>query len=79
MPTASRPIGRKTLWLEVQVAPSHSRDVNRALAEAGIYAAELRVGTGLEDLFLSLTQGDGSADGTFQPITLGSARRGATA
>ena len=55
-------------WLELQVAPERSRDINRALAEAGIYAAELRVGTGLEELFLSLTQGAASADGTFQPI-----------
>lgn len=56
-------------WLELQVAPARSSEVNRALAEAGIYAAELRVGTGLEDLFLSLTQGAESADGTFQPIS----------
>jgi ABC-2 type transport system ATP-binding protein len=55
-------------WLELQVAPARSREVNRALADAGIYAAELRVGTGLEDLFLSLTSGAASADGTFQPI-----------
>jgi ABC-2 type transport system ATP-binding protein len=55
-------------WLELQVAPARSREVNRALGEAGIYAAELRVGTGLEDLFLSLTHGAASADGTFQPI-----------
>jgi len=55
-------------WLELQVAPARSSEVNRALAEAGIYAAELRVGSGLEDLFLSLTQGAESADGTFQPI-----------
>jgi hypothetical protein len=56
------------VWLELQVAPSRSSDVNRALADGGIYAAELRVGTGLEDLFLTLTQGAASADGTFQPI-----------
>ena len=55
-------------WLELQAAPGRSSEVNRALAEAGIYAAELRVGTGLEDLFLSLTQGAESSDGTFQPI-----------
>jgi ABC-2 type transport system ATP-binding protein len=55
-------------WLELQVAPARSSEVNRTLAEAGIFAAELRVGTGLEDLFLSLTQGAASADGNFGPI-----------
>jgi ABC-2 type transport system ATP-binding protein len=65
----SQPADRpEDVWLELQVAPSRSSDVNRALADGGIYAAELRVGTGLEDLFLTLTQGAASADGTFQPI-----------
>jgi len=63
--TADRP---NDAWLELQVAPERSAEVNRALGEAGIFAAELRVGTGLEDLFLTLTQGAASADGTFQPI-----------
>jgi ABC-2 type transport system ATP-binding protein len=55
-------------WLELDIAPSRSAEVNRALAEAGVYAAEVHVGSGLEDLFLSLTQGSESADGTFQPV-----------
>jgi ABC-2 type transport system ATP-binding protein len=64
-------------WLEVQLGPDRSAEVNRALAEAGIYAAELRVGTGLEELFLTLTQGAGSSDGTFQPIATSGQEPGA--
>jgi ABC-2 type transport system ATP-binding protein len=58
-------------WLEVQITPDRSAEVNRGLADAGIYAAEVHVGSGLEALFLELTQGAAEADpdGTFQPIT----------
>ena len=55
-------------WLDVSIAPSRSSELNRALAEAGIFAAEVHVGSGLEDLFLTLTHGATSADGTFQAI-----------
>jgi len=57
-------------WLEVRVDPARSTDVNRVLAEAGIYAAEVHVGSGLEALFLELTSGSITADpdGTFQSI-----------
>jgi ABC-2 type transport system ATP-binding protein len=44
-------------WLEVGLAARQSATANRALSEAGIYASELRVGSDLEDLFLSLTGG----------------------
>jgi ABC-2 type transport system ATP-binding protein len=57
-------------WLTVQIAPDRTADVNRTLAEAGIYASGLESGNDLEELFLSLTQ-DPSAvdpDGTFAGI-----------
>jgi ABC-2 type transport system ATP-binding protein len=55
-------------WLEVVLAPSQSATVNRVLSEAGIYASELRVGSSLEDLFLSLTGGSAEdhAEGTIR-------------
>jgi hypothetical protein len=58
-------------WLSLKIAPERSEDVNRALADAGIYAAELQIDTDLEELFLTLTQEsvDGDRDGTFQSIT----------
>jgi ABC-2 type transport system ATP-binding protein len=55
-------------WLEVQIEPERSGEVNRALAEAGIYAAEVHVGSGLEDLFLSLTEHATTADGRLQEL-----------
>ena len=42
-------------WLSVRVAPNRAVDVNRALAEAGIYASGLEAGNDLETLFLSIT------------------------
>ncbi|MEO8207422.1 MAG: ATP-binding cassette domain-containing protein [Chloroflexota bacterium] len=53
-------------WISVQTAPARSPEINRALAEAGIYASELTSGNDLEDLFLSLTDtGTADPDGTF--------------
>jgi hypothetical protein len=44
--------------------------MNRALAEAGIYASGLEGGSDLENLFLELTGGEPHAgsEGTFQGI-----------
>lgn len=59
-----------TGWISVQVAPDRSSEVNRALAQAGIYAAEMSIGNDLEELFLTLT-GESSAndrDGRFAKI-----------
>jgi ABC-type multidrug transport system ATPase subunit len=58
-------------WLTVQLAPDRAGEANRTLAEAGIYASELHVGSDLEDLFLTLTSGSAQTDpdGTFQRIT----------
>jgi ABC-2 type transport system ATP-binding protein len=53
-------------WLAVHVEPHRSGEVNRALAEAGIYASGLESGTDLELLFLQLTGGSGAShEGTF--------------
>jgi ABC-2 type transport system ATP-binding protein len=42
-------------WLSVHIAPDQAASVNRALAEAGIYASAITSGSDLEDLFLTLT------------------------
>ncbi|MES2210841.1 MAG: ABC transporter ATP-binding protein [Chloroflexota bacterium] len=57
-------------WISVHVAPDRSSEVNRALAEAGVYASGLSSGSDLEALFLSLTEGAAAADpdGTFAAV-----------
>ena len=55
-------------WLAVHVQPSRAADVNRALAEAGIYASGIESGTDLELLFLELTGGEVSSEGRMQGI-----------
>jgi ABC-2 type transport system ATP-binding protein len=53
-------------WLAVHVEPHLAGSVNRALAEAGVYATGLESGTDLELLFLELTGGTtASSEGTF--------------
>jgi ABC-2 type transport system ATP-binding protein len=53
-------------WLAVHVEPNRAGEVNRALAQAGIYATGLESGTDLELLFLELTGGtSASSEGTF--------------
>jgi ABC-2 type transport system ATP-binding protein len=53
-------------WLAVHVEPNRAGEVNRALAQAGIYATGLESGTDLELLFLELTGGNAaSSEGTF--------------
>ncbi|HEU0242666.1 MAG TPA: hypothetical protein VFQ75_02095, partial [Candidatus Limnocylindrales bacterium] len=42
-------------WLSVRFDPGRAAAVNRALADAGIYASRLETGTTLEALFLELT------------------------
>lgn len=57
-------------WLTVRVAANRAADVNRALADAGIFADRLEAGSDLEDLFLSLTADEAvSHEGTFQGIS----------
>ncbi len=53
-------------WLKVHAEPNRAAEINRALADAGIYASGLESGTDLEMLFLELTGGSGaSKEGTF--------------
>ena len=54
-------------WLAVKIAPDRAAEVNRALANAGIYASALEAGSDLESLFLQLTGGERStsSEGTF--------------
>jgi ABC-2 type transport system ATP-binding protein len=54
----------ETGWLRVRIDPARSSELNRALAEAGIYASRIEGGTNLEALFLELT----SAERTLDPI-----------
>ncbi len=82
VPAAAATLGRLTTpervsapatgtgWISVQVTPDRSSEVNRALAQVGIYAAEMSIGNDLEELFLTLT-GESSAtdrDGRFAKI-----------
>jgi ABC-2 type transport system ATP-binding protein len=61
---------RQAGWLAVRTTPDGAEQVNRTLAQSGLYASELHVGSDLEELFLTLTSGAGQADrdGTFQSI-----------
>jgi ABC-2 type transport system ATP-binding protein len=53
-------------WLSIQIAPEQASSVNRALAEAGIFASSISSGNDLEELFLTLTRSDqADPDGTF--------------
>ena len=58
------------VWLAVQTVPNRAAEVNRLLAEAGIYASGLESGSDLEMLFLELTGGEPQpgSEGTFQGI-----------
>jgi ABC-2 type transport system ATP-binding protein len=56
------------VWLAVHVEPSRAADVNRALAEAGVFASGLESGTDLELLFLELTGGEDTSEGRMQGI-----------
>jgi len=60
------------VWLSVHTEPNRAADVNRTLAESGIYASGLESGSDLEALFLELTGGGApiaGSEGTFQGIT----------
>ncbi|HYI23213.1 MAG TPA: ATP-binding cassette domain-containing protein [Candidatus Limnocylindrales bacterium] len=53
--------GDQAGWFTVYVNPTRGSEVNRSLAEAGIYASGLEPGSDLETLFLELT-GSGSGE-----------------
>jgi ABC-2 type transport system ATP-binding protein len=44
-------------WITVRTQPERAADINRALAEHGIFASGLETGSSLEAIFLSLTSG----------------------
>jgi ABC-2 type transport system ATP-binding protein len=67
--TEVAPASSEDPWLAVHVDPHRAGEVNRLLAEAGIYASGLESGTDLEDLFLELTSGgEQSGEGGFGRI-----------
>jgi ABC-2 type transport system ATP-binding protein len=56
-------------WLAIHLEPTRAGEVNRTLAESGVFASGLESGTDLELLFLELTGGDAaSSEGTFRGI-----------
>jgi len=62
-------------WLAVRIDPHRSAELNRALAEGGVYASRIEGGSTLESLFLGVTgsrpdvgSGDGGA-GAPPPVT----------
>ena len=67
-PRGRRPGGGYFDPTSVLVEPNRAGEVNRLLADAGIYAYGLELGTDLEDLFLELTGGETSAEGGFGAI-----------
>ncbi len=63
-------------WLTVRFDPAHAAELNRALADAGLYASRIEGGTTLESLFLDLTgtrpdvgAGTGGSTGEPPPVT----------
>ena len=60
-------VGGDDGWLGVHVDAARASEVNRTLAQAGIYASALEAGNDLESLFLELTRGEpgSSHEGTF--------------
>jgi ABC-2 type transport system ATP-binding protein len=74
VPAAAATLGRLTApdrvlasvmgpgWISVQITTDRSSEVKCALAQAGIYAAEISGGNDLEELFLTLTGGENSTD-----------------
>jgi ABC-2 type transport system ATP-binding protein len=57
-------------WLVARVAADKASDVNRALAEAGIYASGLEGGSDLESLFLQLTAPPAAPPNAVAPGTI---------
>ena len=72
---AVSPIAGEEGWLTVRIETGRAADVNRTLAQAGIYASGLEVGSDLESLFLELTRDEEgkSHEGTFFGVAGGSA------
>ena len=54
-------------WLTARIAADRAAEVNRALADAGIYASGLEAGSDLESLFLQLTAPPAPPPGQAEP------------
>jgi ABC-2 type transport system ATP-binding protein len=69
------PIAGEDGWLTVRIEAGRAAEVNRTLAQAGIYASGLETGSDLESLFLELTRGENgsSHEGTFFGVAGGNA------
>jgi ABC-2 type transport system ATP-binding protein len=67
-----------SIWLSLQLPHERAAEVNRALAEVGIYASGLENESTLEALFLELTGGQATSgrEGTFQGVS--AAKTGST-
>ena len=50
--------GEEMAWIGVRHDPNRAAEVNRVLAEAGIYASRIEAGSDLESIFLELTAGE---------------------
>jgi ABC-2 type transport system ATP-binding protein len=74
-PPVSVDAGTEPGRLVVQALPERAADVNRRLAQAGIYASALEAGSDLEGLFLQLTGGTTLGEGTFGPAGAGGVAR----
>ncbi len=62
-PSSARPADIPgAAWIDVRIQPSRAAEVNRALAEAGVYASEISSGSDLESIFLSLTATPAATD-----------------
>ena len=67
-PTATNPG-----WITVRIDGQRATEVNRVLAESGIFASRLEAGSDLEELFLALTADEApSHEGTFRGISTAS-------
>jgi ABC-2 type transport system ATP-binding protein len=60
--------GGEATRIVVQLPPERAADVNRTLAQAGIYASGIEGGSDLEALFLQLTGASGAGDGSFGTV-----------
>jgi ABC-2 type transport system ATP-binding protein len=54
---SAHPNGHGPGWVTVAAAPARAAELNRALVRAGVDVSGLEVGSDLESLFLSLTEG----------------------
>jgi ABC-2 type transport system ATP-binding protein len=59
--------GPEAGWLAIRIDPDRASELNRALAEGGVFASRIEVGTNLEALFLELTGSSPDVGGAAAP------------